>query len=64
MTPISYDLKTAAAVTGLSVSHLGRAIDAGELRVKRSNNDSEAKWFKRIVLARDLEAYIDSLPDG
>ena len=64
MTPISYDLKTAAAMTGLSPSHLKRAINEGLLKAKRSNDDAGAKWSKWVVRAPDLEAYIDSLPDG
>lgn len=65
MTPISYSLKTAAEVTGLSVSHLRRAIGAGELKAKRSAEATKdrlpGKWVVRAV---DLEGYIDSLPDG
>lgn len=65
MTPLSYDLKTAAEVTGLSESHYKRAIDAGELKAKRSSLDAEGnpvgKW---LIRAADLAAYIDGLPDG
>lgn len=65
MTPISYDLKGAQAVTGLSTSHLKRAIGEGHLKAKRSNERDDGtlagKW---VIRARDLEAYIDSLPDG
>lgn len=64
MTPISYDLKAAAAATGLSISHFKRAISTGELKAKRSNDAEDAKWSKLLVKASDLEAYIDALPDG
>lgn len=64
MTPISFDLKAAAAVTGLSQSHLKRAIGEGLLKAKRSNDNEGAKWSKWIIRAADLESYIDSLPDG
>jgi hypothetical protein len=64
MTPISYDLKGAAQVTGLSQSHLKRAIGEGLLKAKRSTDDDGAKWSKYVIRAGDLQAYIDGLADA
>lgn len=66
MTPITYDIKSASAATGLSRSYLTRVLNSGELPGKRSSvNDKtgepEGKW---LIKPADLEAYIDSLPDG
>ncbi len=66
MTVISLDINAAARATGLSRSHLSRVLNSGELRGKRSSvNDKtgepEGKW---LIKPADLEAYIDSLPDG
>lgn len=65
MTALSYSVTQAAKETGLSTSHLDRAIAAGELRVKRTKvNEQGEPVGKRVILARDLQAYLDSLPDG
>lgn len=62
-TPISYSLATAVAATGLSKSHLDRAIRAGHLRAHKSSVDADGepcgKW---VILAADLEAYLEGLP--
>lgn len=64
-TVLAYGLKDAAAVTGFSKTHLMQAIHKGELPAKRSGRDDEGnpagKW---VVMAADLEAYLESLPDG
>lgn len=66
MSVISYDLKTAAAVTGLSQSHLKRMIGDGSLAGKRShvNEDTGELDGKWLILATSLAEYINSLPDA
>lgn len=65
MSPIAYDVKTAAAVTGLSQSFIKRLLDSGELKGKRTHvgKDGElaGKW---LIKPADLERYVESLPDG
>lgn len=53
---VSFDMAGAALATGLSEKSLDRAIAVGDL---------PARWFgrKKLVLAPDLFAWVDSLPD-
>lgn len=65
MTPISYDLKGAAAVTGLSESYFKRAIEDGELKAKRSNVDDAGNPVgKYIIKEADLRAFVDGLVEA
>jgi hypothetical protein len=64
--PLSYSTITASAATGLSRSQLDRAIRAGELKARKSSRHEETgepigKW---VILAADLQAYLDSLPEA
>lgn len=64
--PLSYSITAAVEATGLSKSHLDRAIRAGDLKARKSGRDEETgepvgKW---VLLAKDLQAYLDSLPEG
>ncbi len=63
--PLAYNARTAADATGLSRTHLIDAINRGELKARRSSRDAvgdpQGKW---VILARDLAAYLDSLPEG
>lgn len=65
MSPISYDVKTAAAVTGLSPSYIKRLLDSGELKGKRTHSRDDGtlagKW---LIKPADLEKFVESLPDG
>jgi hypothetical protein len=64
---LSYDLKTAAAATDLSRSTLDRAIRAGLLKARRSDsNDRETGKGrgKVVILAADLQAYLDALTEA
>ena len=64
-TPLAYSLAAAAEATGLSRSHLDRAIREGLLRSKTTKLDEQEKAVgKRVILARDLEAYLDGLADA
>lgn len=64
-TPLSYSLASAAAATSLSRSQLDRAIRAGHLRAKRSSvaEDGEPTG-KYVILASELERYLESLVDA
>ena len=65
MTPISYDLKGAAEVTGLSQSYFKRAIEEGELKAKRSGVDADGNPVgKYVIKATDLKAFVDGLVDA
>lgn len=64
--PLSYSMPMTVAATGLSAKHLTEAIRRGELKARRSSKDEETgeprgKW---IILAADLQAYLDTLPEG
>lgn len=62
---LAYSMTEAAAATGLSVSHLERAIKDGELRSKVTRLRADGKTAgKRIILSRDLQAYLDGLVDA
>lgn len=65
MTPLAYSVATAVEATSLSKSQLDRAIRSGQLKARKSSltDDGEptGKW---VILASDLQAYLDSLPEG
>jgi len=64
-TALAYNLNTASAATGLSKTHLTDAINRGELKARRSSRDADGEPQGRwVVLAGDLQAYLDSLPEG
>lgn len=65
MTRLAYSLAEAAEATGLSRSHLDRAIKAGELRTKTTKLDVDEKPVgKRVILASELQAYLEGLADA
>lgn len=65
MTRLSYSLHDAVAATGLSRSHLDRAIREGLLRTKTTKLDDKEKAVgKRVILASELQAYLEGLPDA
>lgn len=62
---LSFSVREAAEATGLSASSIDRAIRAGELRVRRTKKDKDDKVAgSRLILADDLRAYLQSLPEG
>jgi hypothetical protein len=64
-TKLAYSIREAAAETGLSASHIDRAVRAGELRIRRTKKTPDGGVAgKRIILAADLEAYLAALPEG
>lgn len=65
MTTLAYSIQGAAEASGLSVSALDRAIRAGKLRAKSSSEDADGNPNgKRIILATELQAYLDGLVDA
>lgn len=65
MTALSYSIAGAIGATGLSKSHLERAIKSGELKAKKSSKDKEGEPVgKYVILARDLQAYLEGLVDA
>ncbi len=62
---LAYSIATAVQATGLSKSHLDRAIRLGDLKAKKSSRDDDGqptgKW---VILAGDLESYLASLPEA
>lgn len=62
---LAYNLIEAAQVTGLSKDSLYRAVKSGELRAKRTSSDKVTgqPTGKILVLRRDLEQFLDELPD-
>lgn len=62
--PLAYTTKHAAELAGMSERSLIRAIHAGELRAKRrSTNADGAPAGRRLILAADLQAFLDGLVD-
>jgi hypothetical protein len=61
---LAYSLTDASAATGLSRTLLDQAIKDGALRSKVTSYRSDGKAGKRIVLARDLQAFLDGLEDS
>lgn len=62
---LAYSISGAVGATGLSKAHLERAIKAGKLRAKKSSRDKDGEPVgKYVILARDLEAYLDGLVDA
>jgi hypothetical protein len=65
-TKLSYSIKEAVEASGLSATHLDTAIRKGLLKTRRTAKDDEtgAVSGKRVILARDLSAYLENLPEG
>lgn len=64
-TKLSYSIKEAVAATGLSATHLDTAIRSGALVCVRTvERDNGEVAGKRLILAADLQAYLDALPKG
>ena len=61
---LAYSLADASAVTGLSRTLLDQAIKDGLLKSKVTSWRGDGKAGKRIVLARDLQAFLDGLEDA
>lgn len=70
MTPLAYSIATAVEATALSRSHLNEAIARGDLKARKSSkgkkgSDNEGeptgKW---VILADDLRAYLEKLPEA
>jgi hypothetical protein len=57
---LSYTLPQAAKRAGFSLKEVTAAVARGDLRAKKATPSSR---YRRILL-RDLEAWLDSLPDA
>lgn len=65
MKRLAYSLSAAAEETSLSEWSLRRAIDAGDLKAKRSStNEKGDPTGKHLILADDLDAYLRGLADA
>lgn len=65
MSPLSYSVPMATKVTGLSQQSLRDAIHAGALKARRSARNEDGDGVgKFVILAADLQAYLDSLPEA
>lgn len=60
---LSYSITEAITATGLSKAHIERAIAAGDLEARTSSPKKRdaAHGGKRLILASELERYLDSL---
>ena len=64
MDPIAYNVDDAARVSGMSRTLIIRAIKAGDLKAKRtSRSETGEPAGKFIILRRELEAFLENLPD-
>lgn len=62
---LAFSVKEAAQATGLSASHIDRAVRAGHLKIRRTKkSDNGEVAGNRVILAADLEAYLAALPEG
>lgn len=64
-TVLAYSIRTAVEASGLSKTHLIDAINRGEIKARRSSrNDAGEPQGKWIIPAAELQAYLDTLPEG
>lgn len=56
---LAYSVDEAAAASSLSRREIDRAIKVGDLAVKAAG----ASGGKRLILAADLQAFLEGLPD-
>lgn len=62
---LAYSIRTAVEATSFSKTHLIDAINRGELKARRSSkNEAGEPQGKWVILAADLQAYLDALPEG
>ena len=61
---LAYSLDEAAMLSGMSRTLLYRAIKSGDLPAKRTSRDRLGNAVgKIIILRKDLEAWLEALPD-
>lgn len=64
---LAYTIPEVCAVTGMGEKQVRQAINTGQLRSKRAaraKNDPKRGIGKHIILAPELAAWLESLPDG
>lgn len=65
MSTLSFSIKTAAEATSLSPQSIERAIKSGALKARKSSrNEKGEPTGKYLILARDLERYLDGLVEA
>ncbi len=62
--PLAYTYETAAAATGLGQSTIRRAVQAGQLKAKRSSGESGKRAGRVVILHDELAAWLNSLEDA
>ena len=61
---LAYTVEDAAAVCGMSRALIYRAIKSGDLAAKRTSRNRSGEPVGRIlVLRKDLEHFLENLPD-
>lgn len=63
-TRLAYTKKEAAAVCGVSVDTIVRAVNSGALRAKRSSSKDGKPTGRYLITAKALEAWLDELVDA
>ena len=64
-TKLAYSVQEAAEATGLSQTFLDAAIRKAELKARRTiRRENGEVAGKRVILAADLAAYLENLPEG
>ncbi len=64
-TKLAYSVQEAAEATGLSVTFIDAAIRRADLKARRTvlRENGEVAG-KRVILAADLAAFLENLPEG
>lgn len=61
---MAHKLREVSEITSIGYDRLRAYIDSGELKAKRNRNEDGEPKGPFIVMARDLESFLDSLPDA
>jgi len=62
---LAFDIPQAADAASVPATAIRRAIKAGELKAKQQSRTQDGDGFgKYLIRVSDLEAWLDSLPDG
>ena len=65
MNKLAYTIDEAATVTGLSKTHLKKEVKDGRLRSKTTKlNEKDEPVGRRLILAGDLQSYLEGLADA
>jgi len=62
---LAFTIPEVCAATGFGEQKIRNALRSGELKSKRGARDKDGNGIgQHIVLAKDLQAYLDGLADG